>query len=96
MAVDFGIRDRHTWAWKDDTADGGIVRLDDRFALGLDDPHTFDEYSDGVPYLQRRPVEDDQGNRLVFDPVCNWADDSIEEGIYDWAVSTTRAASGPG
>jgi hypothetical protein len=93
MAADFDIRDRHTWAWNDDSAEDGMVRLDDGFALNLDDPHSFYQYTDGVPYLHKCPLQDATGLRLFFDPrvlACNWLTNSSEEEVYEWAVSSGR------
>jgi hypothetical protein len=94
MAAGFDIHDRGTWAWKDDS--DGIVRLDDRFALNKDDPHSFYQYgTDGRPYLHQCPIKDADGNRLTFDPrlmACDWLDASADADIYDWAVSSGLVA----
>jgi hypothetical protein len=92
MAADFDIDDRNSWAWKDGVADQGVARIDERYALHLDDRDSWYEFKDGVPNLHKCPIDDGEtGSRLIFDPrvmACNWPGDSAEEDIYDWAVSS--------
>lgn len=82
----FDINERSTWAW----VNGGQVTCSEHgeYLLNPQDPHSFYQCSQGVPYLHQCAQESDS-SKMVFDPrvnVCVFDDGTLEPQIYDWAV----------
>lgn len=85
--MSFDINDRRTWAWVDDAVSES--RANDGYLLNPEDRHSFHQLSNGVPYLHQCPLVDDQGNRLIFNPmlnVCDWSSSVTEGNVYEWAL----------
>ena len=90
MADTFDINNRRTWAWSTKAPAEGLVRLDDSYALSIDDPTCFYQYNSSGRALQHNCALETDTDRQVFDPrleACVAPVDLPESEVYEWAVA---------